>query len=100
MIGYVKNVKLTTSQIELSVLNAMQIKKGVQKIKINNLVKYNRNQVYFLVTYFITKKIIFFQYKGDWVCENCKTLNFANKTSCFKCKIKKPDVIAAPDDAI
>ena len=35
----------------------------------------------------------FTEREGDWICKNCKNLNFAFRNECNRCKIPKKDCI-------
>ena len=43
---------------------------------------------------FQSKKIRpFTEREGDWICKNCKNLNFAFRVECNRCKLPKKDAI-------
>ena len=35
----------------------------------------------------------FIERSGDWICKNCKNLNFAFRNECNRCKIPKKDCV-------
>ena len=39
---------------------------------------------------FKKKNKIFTEREGDWVCHNCKNLNFAFRVECNRCHLPKP----------
>jgi hypothetical protein len=38
----------------------------------------------------------FTERSGDWICKNCKNLNFAFRTECNRCKLPKKDAVEIP----
>ena len=35
---------------------------------------------------------------GDWICKNCKNLNFAFRNECNRCKMAKKDALEIVED--
>ena len=38
----------------------------------------------------------FAERSGDWICKNCRNLNFAFRVECNRCKLPKKDAIEIP----
>lgn len=49
----------------------------------NNISRYCFNKLY------KKKQKPFTEREGDWICNNCKNLNFAFRVECNRCKLKK-----------
>ena len=59
---------------------------NVQNYRINKLCKKNHKP--------------FVEREGDWICNNCKNLNFAFRTECNRCKLKKNSCVKEEDKKI
>ena len=42
----------------------------------------------------------FTERSGDWICKNCRNLNFAFRTECNRCKLPKKGAVEIPKNKV